>query len=226
MSSVRQHFVDYLTLTRNEGKMNDFRTEKYKASITIISLLVILCGTVLIGCNSLSPLTSDHNSTTEDVVEPSDVDNSSEKNINQTRMGDSLEAIDSTQLKHTPEVGEITFALGVTEDYEPIDAGFLFDEGITGIHAVFEYTGMSNQTWERVWQLNETEISRSSDVWTGPDSGVFDYFIDNGGDAMPAGDYILEIYVDGELRSLGVFIIGENSGSAKTDDTSLPASLN
>ena len=47
-------------------------------------------------------------------------------------------------------------------------------------------------------------------VWTDPGSGIFDYSIDNGGDPLPPGDWILELYVDGELRSLGVFVIEDN----------------
>jgi hypothetical protein len=118
---------------------------------------------------------------------------------------------DEPVLKNEPEIGKITFALDATDEYEPIDPGFLFAEGVTEVHAIFEYRGMSpNYTWERVWYLNEKEISRSSGLWTGYETGSFDYFIDNGGKPLPAGDWILELYVEGKLCSLGVFIIEAN----------------
>ena len=62
-------------------------------------------------------------------------------------------------------------------------------------------------TWERVWLLNDKEVARKVDTWTGPESGVFDYTIDNSGRELPAGDWVLQINVEGQLRSVGVFII-------------------
>ena len=109
-----------------------------------------------------------------------------------------------------PTFGEIVFAEGVTDSYEPIAASFIFAKGITQIHAVFEYSGMSaDNVWERVWYLNEQEISRSAGPWFDPGRGIFDYSIDNEGKPLPPGDWVLELYVDGELKSLGVFIIEE-----------------
>jgi hypothetical protein len=107
-----------------------------------------------------------------------------------------------------PEVGEITFALGATEEYEPISPSIFFTKGITQVHAIFAYSGMSSKyTWERVWYLNDQEVARGLDLWSGSDAGVFDYFIDNGGEPLPAGDWVLELYVEGKLTSMGVFII-------------------
>lgn len=108
------------------------------------------------------------------------------------------------------EIGEITFALDITPDYEPIDAGLFFAKGATEVHGIFEYSGMSpDYTWERVWYLNDKEIARVAETWNGPESGIFDYFIDNKGRPLPAGDWLLELYVEGELKSIGVFIIEE-----------------
>jgi hypothetical protein len=107
-----------------------------------------------------------------------------------------------------PKIKEITFAWGATEDYVPINPGLLFTHGITEVHAIFEYSGiLPGDTWERVWYLNEKEVARVSKTWTGPEAGVFDYFIDNSGRPLPAGDWILELYVEGELKTLGAFIV-------------------
>ena len=109
-----------------------------------------------------------------------------------------------------PEFGEIVFAPAVTASNEPVNPGFIFTAGITQVHAVFEYSGMSeNNVWERVWYLNEQEISREASPWPNPGRGIFDYSIDNEGKPLPPGDWILELYVDGRLQGLGVFIIEE-----------------
>jgi hypothetical protein len=121
------------------------------------------------------------------------------------------------QPKFAAQIGKITFATEATDLYEPINASLLFTKGITQIHAIFDYSGMSPAyTWERVWLLNDKEVARKADVWTGPESGLFDYYIDNSGRPLPAGDWVLEIYVEGKLLSLGAFVI-ENSEEAQAN---------
>ena len=127
-------------------------------------------------------------------------------------VGDTLPASE-----FTAEIGQITFATDATDQHEPINANLLFPKGITQMHALFEYSGMSTTyTWERIWYLNDKEVIRKSDIWTGPNSGVFDYFIDNGGRPLPAGDWILEIRVEGKLLTLGAFVI-ETSEEAQAN---------
>ena len=107
-----------------------------------------------------------------------------------------------------PQIGEITFALGATDDYEPIDSGDSFEEGITEIHAIFDYEGLSpNFTWNRVWYLDGEEILSNSADWTGDEAGRFDYFIDAGGDPLTPGEWSLELYVEGDLLATGQFVI-------------------
>jgi hypothetical protein len=84
------------------------------------------------------------------------------------------------------KIGKITFAMAATDQREPIKPGLLFSPGITQVHAIFDYSGMSPAyTWERVWHLNDKDVSRKAGTWTGPESGVFDYFIANSGKPLP-----------------------------------------
>ena len=113
-----------------------------------------------------------------------------------------------------PELGSITFALGATDDYEPVEPAETFEAGVTEIHAIFEYSGMSTDyAWERVWYLDGDEILRSPqegnppEAWSGAQAGVFDYFINNNDDPLPSGEWTLEIYVEGEVLSSGSFVI-------------------
>lgn len=120
-------------------------------------------------------------------------------------LGDSLS---QPLAKSTPTIGEITFALDFAADNTPLNPGLFFTHGITQVHAIFSYNGLSaGDTWERVWYLNDKEIARITDSWSAPEAGVFDYFIDNSGNPLPAGDWVLEIYVNNQLQALGVFVI-------------------
>lgn len=133
-----------------------------------------------------------------------------------------------------PEIGEITFALDATEDYEPIDPDTEFVGEVTEIHAIFEYTGLSTDyTWERVWFLDGQEILRSEESWTGAETGIFDYFINAGGEPLSPGEWILELYVEGELLATGDFVILEEetgvaaagNDEAETEATDEPEDL-
>lgn len=107
-----------------------------------------------------------------------------------------------------PEFGAITFALGATKDYEPIDPGLTFQEGITEVHAIFEYSSMSkNYNWQRVWYLDGTEVLSNTQKWTGDETGVFDYFIDAGNNPLFPGEWTLELYVQDKLLQTSNFTI-------------------
>lgn len=119
-----------------------------------------------------------------------------------------------------PEFGSVTFALGATEDYQPVDAGITFQEGITEVHAIFEYSGMSKDyTWERVWYLDGKEVLRNAQKWTGDETGVFDYFIDAGNDPLFPGKWDLELYVEDKLVQSGSFTIEAEAGRAEAEET-------
>jgi hypothetical protein len=107
-----------------------------------------------------------------------------------------------------PKFSKITFALGATKDYKPVDPGITFQEGITQVHAIFEYSGMSKDaTWERVWYLDGQEILRNDQKWTGDAAGVFDYFVDAGNEPLFPGEWVLELYVEDDKLAEGSFTI-------------------
>jgi len=184
--------------------------------VNIVKTIALLGILLLMGCSSLSFLTatpsSDQTATVAVGQTPTPVLATPPPALEQATaapaggasMGDSLPAA----TKPEPQIGEITFALGATADRQPVNPGLLFTTGITEIHAIFTYPHMlPAYTWERVWYINDQEVSRSSAAWTGPENGVFDYFINTGDQPLLADDWILELYVEGKLRSLGVFII-------------------
>lgn len=123
-----------------------------------------------------------------------------------------------------PEIASLVFATETTDDYMPVDPADVFDEGITEIHAVFEYANLyPDDVWERVWTLDGEEVLRLADPWEGDESGVFDYFLDGEGDPLPAGEWALEIYVNDMLLADGTFtiegakdVIGKNNTPTPT----------
>jgi Tol biopolymer transport system component len=110
--------------------------------------------------------------------------------------------------KTAPVVGPIVFATDVTDDNQPIGVDDTFPEDIEEIHAVFDYEGMSSDViWERRWYQDGEDVSGGSGAWDGTESGTFDLGLTGGGEPLGAGEWKLEIYVNGELAQTGEFTI-------------------
>lgn len=109
---------------------------------------------------------------------------------------------------NTPQLGRITFAASTTQEGQPVEPNFIFEAGITEIHAVFEYGGMSPEVmWSQVWYYNGDEVFSATQPWLEGRSGVFDYVIEAGGEPFTPGEWTLELYVEDELLSGGSFLI-------------------
>lgn len=123
-----------------------------------------------------------------------------------------------------PTISSVTFATGVTGDNQPVDPGTEFEGDVTEVHAIFEYSGFSPETtWERVWYLDGEEMLRSSETWSGDSAGVFDYFVNAGGDPLSPGEWTLELYVDGELLATDSFtIVGDTAAVADASASATP----
>jgi hypothetical protein len=118
-----------------------------------------------------------------------------------------------------PFMGEVTFAQDATEEQEPINPGTSFEAGITEVHAIFEYSGiLPEYSWERIWYLDGVEILNSEEVWGGDAAGIFDYFINAGGEPLTPGEWTLELYVEGELLTSGSFTIDPEEIAAATPE--------
>ena len=112
-----------------------------------------------------------------------------------------------------PQLGQITFALKTTENGDPIEPDYVFDAGVTQVHAIFEYNNMlPDYTWTQVLYYNGDELLSTSQPWTEAETGLFDYLIDAGGQPLSAGEWALELYVEDELLAGGSFIIEYSDG--------------
>ncbi|UCC88751.1 MAG: PD40 domain-containing protein [Anaerolineales bacterium] len=128
----------------------------------------------------------------------------------------------SPSVSQEPSIGPITFAVGVTDDNQPVGADTSFPEDIEEIHAVFDYEGMSESNdWERHWYQDGEEVGSGSDTWTAGESGTFDLSLTGGGEPLGSGTWRLELHVNGELARSGSFVI-EASATPTPESTSAP----
>ena len=115
----------------------------------------------------------------------------------------------SEPISSEPTIGEIVFAQDVTEDNEPIDAGTRFQTGITRIYGIFEYSGLKEgMEISYFWEVSGKEFFTLTKDWEGDSSGkdwANTYYTDNS--SLDAGNWILRIYIDGELMRFGTFTI-------------------
>jgi Tol biopolymer transport system component len=122
-----------------------------------------------------------------------------------------------------PIIGPITFATGVA-DGKPVGAGDTFPSDVTEIHAFFDYEGMADgDPWERRWYQNGEDVGGGSGAWDGGESGTYDLSLSNNGEPLGAGDWKLELYVNGELAQSGTFVIEAGTAPVEATSTSPPA---
>jgi S1-C subfamily serine protease len=103
----------------------------------------------------------------------------------------------------------ITFAEDVSGDM-PVGAGTTFS-GVGEVFAFFDYAGMSNGLpWMTRWYLDGQMILEDQQIWNFGEEGS-NYVSLYHPDGLPAGQYSLELYVDGNLLQEGSFSIQAGS---------------
>jgi tetratricopeptide (TPR) repeat protein len=111
-------------------------------------------------------------------------------------------------------IGDITFASQLTADDEPADPATTFPAGTRRVYGVFDYadiyTGMS---FGFAWQRDGTTIYTDTVAWgSDPSSGTTWVNLDND-EGLGAGNYVLQLFVDGALLQTGSFAIEGTSAS-------------
>lgn len=118
-----------------------------------------------------------------------------------------------------PVMSRIIFSLETAAGAETAEPGFTFKEGVTRIHALFDYDNLSpDRTWVQVWYHNGIELLRTSQPWLEAAGGTYDYLVEAGDTPLPAGQWALEFYIDGELLTAGSFTIEEEVEPEATVD--------
>jgi serine protease Do len=97
-----------------------------------------------------------------------------------------------------------------TDDYYeetncPVNQRQSFAAGSTFIASVFEYSGMTDgEQMLEVWWLDDQMLTTFITNWNQGERGSCTvFYIHNFGDPLPNGNYLLEVYVDNDLRLIG-----------------------
>ncbi len=196
-----------------------------------VGCVLLLCvglltgsGILFVGGRLVPSLTNEASLSNEAITPPAETKTQETMSASDTRDTTTPDIKSpSTATTGAPEIGSVTFALGITEKGEPIEAGFSFEAGLTQIHAIFEYANLKpNDTWTQVWYHNGNEVLNTSQPWLEADAGVFDYVIEAGGEPLPAGQWALEFYMAGELLAARSFMIESKAEALETGDSFVP----
>jgi len=107
----------------------------------------------------------------------------------------------TAELNENTELGDILFASERTEDYKPIAPARIFPVSTDIVYALFSYEGMENgMEWAWVWRLNGEVVDGGNELWEyGSDGPGYVYYSPEEG--FQAGEYSLEVWVNGELMT-------------------------
>lgn len=106
-----------------------------------------------------------------------------------------------------PAVGAFVFSREITDSGEPIESQVRFSAGPGPIHAVFRFANFQNgMAWSHVWYRDSQEVARGDDTWQWGAGGRAWLFFNPVGGFSP-GTYELRLYVEGELRQSGGFVV-------------------
>jgi S1-C subfamily serine protease len=111
--------------------------------------------------------------------------------------------------------GEITFAADISDEGEPVDTGQRFGP-LEIVYAFFPVDGVTNGTpWRTVWYYEGQSVLDEEALW---DLGAAptQWVSLSHPEGLPAGEFALELYCNGELQQQGEFQISE--GSSRGDD--------
>jgi hypothetical protein len=107
-------------------------------------------------------------------------------------------------------IGPITFAAGKDGHGNPIDPGTTFEAGLTEVRYFGDYVGMKEgMAYEAKWTFNGEELLTVDLEWDEGESGTFtDNIYRKSGDPLWDGEYVLELYVEGQLMQRATATIG------------------
>ena len=102
-------------------------------------------------------------------------------------------------LKENTELGDLSFSTKIDDDYLAIDPTNIFAVGSYTIFATFSYDGMADgMEWAWVWRHDGEVVDGGNELWAyGADGPGYIYYAPEEG--FRAGEYTLEVWVNGEL---------------------------
>jgi S1-C subfamily serine protease len=117
-------------------------------------------------------------------------------------------------------ISNFTFASGVDAQGNPVNPGMSFPAGITELYFFFDYAGLQDgMAFNIRWLLDNEEILSYDETWAWGGSGTFyDYIYRTGGEALPDGQYTVELTIEGQLVQQGSATVGTGVGPTPIPD--------
>ena len=112
------------------------------------------------------------------------------------------------------DLGTVSFSTEITDDYEAIEAQEIFPEGFYTLYATFSYDGLADgMVWSWVWRHNGEILEGGNEVWNYGEEGP-GYIYLNPEQGFDAGQYSLEVWVNGELMTQSAAVMNSVGVSA------------
>lgn len=105
----------------------------------------------------------------------------------------------TAELSKDTDLSPLVFSTKIDDDYQAINPEDVFEVGFYTVYATFAYEGMADgMEWAWVWRYEGDVVDGGNELWNyGDDGPGFIYFGPEEG--FSAGDYSLEVWVNGEL---------------------------
>jgi hypothetical protein len=105
--------------------------------------------------------------------------------------------------------GPLAFAEGVDRTGKPVNPGTSFRNGISELYAFFDYRGMQDGwEWTRRWSVDGEVATETDDAWADGESGEGFWVRLYSDEALPDGEYQLDLLVEGEPVQSGTCTVG------------------
>ena len=117
-------------------------------------------------------------------------------------------------LNDESNLGTLDFSTDVTEEYEAVNSRQLFAEGFYTLYATFDYEGLDDgMVWSWIWRRDGEILEGGNEVWVYGQEGP-GYIFFNPEEGFQAGQYSLDIWVNGELMAQSAVVMNNASISA------------
>ena len=111
-------------------------------------------------------------------------------------------------------LGTLSFSTEVSDEYEAVEPRQLFAEGFYTLYATFDYAGLDDgMVWSWIWRRDGEILEGGNEVWAYGQEGP-GYIFFNPEEGFQAGQYSLDIWVNGELMAQSGVVMNNASISA------------
>ena len=118
------------------------------------------------------------------------------------------------ELKDSSNLGTLSFSTEVTDTYDAVKPRQIFAEGFYTLYATFDYEGLEDgMAWSWIWRLDGDVVEGGNEVWAYGQEGPGYIFL-NPEEGFQAGQYSLDVWVNGELMAQSSAVMNNSSISA------------